>query len=172
MLRLMGRGYTVEEYLVLIDQLRQARPEIALSTDLIVGFPGETEEDHRRTLELIEAVRFASIFAFKYSPRPGTAAIRLKDAIPLEIAGRRLQEVFSAQEAIQRELNQELVGSREQVLVTGWGRHPGHQTGRTPCHRIVHFPHHEEPVALGTIAPVVIEKALPHSLLGRPVTAL
>jgi tRNA-2-methylthio-N6-dimethylallyladenosine synthase len=167
MLRLMGRGYTIEEYLALVELLRRARPEIALSTDLIVGFPGESEEDHRRTLELVETVRFASIFAFKYSPRPGTAAVRLPDEIPLEVADRRLQEVFRSQEAIQHELNRELVGSREQVLVTGWGRQPGHQTGRTPCHRIVHFPHHETPVALGTIAPVVIERALPHSLLGR-----
>jgi tRNA-2-methylthio-N6-dimethylallyladenosine synthase len=120
LLRRMGRGYTAAEYLDLVDQLRRARPATALSTDFIVGFPGETEEDHRLTLELASKVRFASFFAFKYSPRPGTAALQLGEAVETEIADRRLQELFQLQEGIQRELNQGLVGSSLRVLVTGW----------------------------------------------------
>ena len=166
LLKRMGRGYTAAEYLDLVGQLRRARPDTALSTDFIVGFPGETEEDHRLTLELADEVRFASFFAFKYSPRPGTAALQLGDEVPTEIADRRLQELFRLQEGIQRELNESLVGSSLRVLVTGWAKQPGWQTGRTTCHRLVHFPAEPEPVTLGRTTEVTIEKALPHSLLG------
>jgi tRNA-2-methylthio-N6-dimethylallyladenosine synthase len=163
----MGRGYTAAEYLDLVGQLRRARPDTALSTDFIVGFPGETEEDHRLTLELATEVRFASFFAFKYSPRPGTAALQLDDEVATEIADRRLQELFQLQERIQRELNEDLVGSSLRVLVTGWAKQPGWQTGRTTCHRLVHFPAEPEPVTLGRTTEVTIDRALPHSLLAR-----
>lgn len=165
MLKRMGRGYTAAEYRDLVDQLRRARPDTALSTDFIVGFPGETEEDHRLTLELATEVRFASFFAFKYSPRPGTAALQLGDEIPTELADRRLQELFELQKRIQRELNEDLVGSSLRVLVTGWAKQPGWQTGRTTCHRLVHFPAEPEPVTLGRTTEVTIDRALPHSLL-------
>jgi tRNA-2-methylthio-N6-dimethylallyladenosine synthase len=165
MLKRMGRGYTAAEYLDLVDQLRRARPDTALSTDFIVGFPGETEEDHRLTLELATKIRFASFFAFKYSPRPGTAALQLDDEVATEIADRRLQELFHLQERIQRELNEGLVGSSLRVLVTGWAKQPGWQTGRTTCHRLVHFPAEPEPVTLGRTTEVTIDRALPHSLL-------
>jgi tRNA-2-methylthio-N6-dimethylallyladenosine synthase len=164
-LKRMGRGYTAAEYLDLVGQLRRARPDTALSTDFIVGFPGETEEDHRLTLELATEVRFASFFAFKYSPRPGTAALQLDDEVATEIADRRLQELFQLQERIQRELNEGLVGSSLRVLVTGWAKQPGWQTGRTTCHRLVHFPAEPEPVTLGRTTEVTIDRALPHSLL-------
>lgn len=169
-LRRMGRGYTRREYLDLVAQLRTARPDLALSTDLIVGFPGETEEDFQQTLDLMSEVRFGSVFAFKYSPRPGTAAPRLDGAVDPEEASERLQRLFQVQETIQREINESLVGEEFEVLVTGWGRQPGTQTGRTPCHRIVHFPF-EEPVALGSTTRVQVEAALAHSLLGRQVPA-
>src|SRR6185503_21054174 len=98
LLRLMGRGYAIESYLQLVDDLRRVRPGLAVSTDLIVGFPGETEEDHCATLELVERVRFAQLFAFKYSPRPGTAAPRLGvPAVDDEVASRRLQELLALQ---------------------------------------------------------------------------
>ncbi len=170
-LRRMGRGYTVEEYLGLVDRLRAAREGLALSTDLIVGFPGETEEDFRRTLDLVETVRFASVFAFKYSPRPNTAAIRLPaaDEVPREVAGERLQRVFAAQSVIQRELNKELVGRRFDLLVTGWSRRPGYQAGRTDCHRIVHFPVEGAPIQAGTLARILTLEAYDHSLLGQLV---
>jgi tRNA-2-methylthio-N6-dimethylallyladenosine synthase len=166
-LRRMGRGYEIAAYRDLVDQLRRARPDLALSTDLIVGFPGETEEDFEATLELVETVRFASVFAFKYSPRPGTAAPRLGGDIPAEVADRRLQELFGLQEGIQRQLNEALVGSVREVLVTGWGKEAGHLVGRTSCHRIVHFPAEDTAASLGTLLPVTVEEALPHSLRGR-----
>ncbi len=134
-LRRMGRGYTRAEYLDLAGQLRRARPDLALSTDLIVGFPGETEEDFQLTLDLMGEVRFSAIYAFKYSPRPGTAAPRLDGAVDSDVASERLQRLFDLQEGIQREINEGLVGKEFEVLVTGWGKKPGTQTGRTSCHR-------------------------------------
>ena len=171
-LRRMGRGYTVEEYLGLVGRLRAARQGLALSTDLIVGFPGETEDDFRRTLELVETVRFASVFAFRYSPRPDTAAIRLPatDEVPGEVAAERLQRLFAAQTPIQRELNEELVGSSFDLLVTGWSRRPGHQAGRTDCHRIVHFPIPGEPLRPGALTRIRTLEAYDHSLLGEVVS--
>lgn len=165
-LKRMGRGYEIETYRDLVGQLRKARPELALSTDLIVGFPGETDEDFQQTLDLVEETRFASVFAFKYSPRPGTAAPRLDRPVPGAMADERLQALFGVQEPIQRELNQALVGETHQVLVTGYGREPGHLQGRTSCHRIVHFPVDGSPAPLGTLTHVRIEKALSHSLIG------
>ncbi len=171
-LRRMGRGYTVEEYLGLIGRLRAARQGLALSTDLIVGFPGETEDDFQRTLDLVERVGFASVFAFKYSPRPDTAAIRLPaaDEVPREIADDRLQRIFAAQSVIQRTLNEELVGRTFDLLVTGWSRRPGYQAGRTDCHRIVHFPVPEEPLRAGTLTRIRALEAYDHSLRGEVVS--
>jgi tRNA-2-methylthio-N6-dimethylallyladenosine synthase len=166
-LKAMGRGYDRALYLDLVDRLRAARPDVALSTDLIVGFPGETDDDFRQTLALVEEVRFSQLFAFVYSPRPGTAAPRLKlPQVPKEEAERRLQEVFAVQGVIQRQLNEELVGQTREIVITRWGKRPGTQTGRTPCHRLVHFAHGEVPLALGSLARVRIDRALPHSLLG------
>jgi tRNA-2-methylthio-N6-dimethylallyladenosine synthase len=170
-LRRMGRGYSVGSYLGLIDELREARPELALSTDFIVGFPGESDLEFEESLALIEEVQFASIFAFKYSPRPGTAAPNLGDPVCDEVASARLQRLFASQERIQRELNESLLGSTVEVLVTGWGREPGTLTGRTACHRIVHFPMGDSPTLPGSLATVRLERALPHSLLGeRPLS--
>lgn len=166
-LKRMGRGYTVGAFKDLVGQLRQARPDLALSTDLIVGFPGETEGDFEQTRLLVEETGFASIYAFKYSPRPGTAAVQLPDPVDDSIASRRLQKLLQVQESIQRRLNEQLVGSEMDVLVTGWSQQPQLQSGRTACHRIVHFPAEPATHPLGSIAPIVIEKANPHSLLGR-----
>ena len=170
-LRRMARGYTADEYRRLAGALRRARPDLALSTDLIVGFPGETEEEFQRTLELVAELRFASVFAFKYSPRPGTAAPRLPDPVAPEVADRRLQELLGLQQEIQRGLNRELEGRTYDVLVTGWGREPATQIGRTPCHRIVHFPVDGDGAELGELVPVRIERGNPYSLLGRRVAA-
>jgi tRNA-2-methylthio-N6-dimethylallyladenosine synthase len=174
-LRRMGRGYTRARYVDLAAQLRAARPDLALSTDVIVGFPGETEDDFRQTLDLVEETRFATLFAFKYSPRPGTAAPRLDGQVAPEAAGERLQRLFRLQETIQKEINLGLVGKEYDVVVTGWGREPGMQTGRTPCHRIVHFVIGTEPAELGSVTRVRIEGALSHSLragrLGTGVAA-
>jgi tRNA-2-methylthio-N6-dimethylallyladenosine synthase len=168
-LQRMGRGYTREQYLELARQLREARPGLALSTDLIVGFPGETEEDFEQTLSLIREVRFAVIFAFQYSPRPGTAAPRLNDPVAPALAAERLQRLLTLQDSIQKQINEGLVGETFDVLITGWGKQPGTQSGRTSCHRIVHFEAADMPAALGSLTRVEIEKALTHSLLGRRV---
>ncbi len=170
-LRRMGRGYTIGEYLDLARQLRAARPGLALSTDLIVGFPGETAEDFEQTLALVERVRFSSLFAFCYSPRPGTAAPKLDGAVEPEIAQRRLQELLALQIPIQRELNSSLVGEEMEVLVTGGGKEPGAQQGRTACHRIVHF-QPPRPLPLGSLTRVRIETALPHSLRGASLESM
>ncbi|HEX7184768.1 MAG TPA: tRNA (N6-isopentenyl adenosine(37)-C2)-methylthiotransferase MiaB [Thermoanaerobaculia bacterium] len=170
-LRRMGRGYTRGEYVDLVAQLRRARPGLAFSTDIIVGFPGETEEDFQQTLDLVSEVRFATIYAFKYSPRPGTAAPKLDGQVDPQEASERLQRLFAIQEEIQREINQSLVGETFDVVVTGWGKQPGMQTGRTPCHRIVHFQGGEDPASLGSVARIKIDSALSHSLLGQRLFA-
>ena len=170
-LRRMARGYTAAEYRELAVGLRRARPDLALSTDLIVGFPGETEAEFRQTLELVRDLRFSSVFAFKYSPRPGTAAPRLGDDVDSEVADRRLQELLALQQGIQQELNRGLEGEVFDVLVTGWGREASTQSGRTPCHRIVHFPVENGGSPLGQVVPILIERGNPNSLIGRPCTA-
>jgi len=166
-LKRMGRGYEVALYRDLVAQLREARPDLALSTDLIVGFPGETEEDFQQTLALVEETGFSQVYAFKYSPRPFTAAPRLDNHVPDDVASRRLQELFAVQEGIQRSLNEEMVGRTEKVLVTGWGKKPGTQSGRTTCHRVVNFATDGDNAALGSLVTVEIEKGLSHSLVGK-----
>jgi len=168
-LRRMGRGYTVESYLELVERIRAARPDVVFSTDIIVGFPGETEEQYQETVRLLERVRFGTVYAFKYSPRPGTAAPRLAGVVDPDVANRRLNELFAVQTEIQRELNRALVGETFQVIVTGWGKEPGFQTGRTPCHRMVNFDAGSTPADLGTMVEVAIDRAFPHSLVGRRV---
>jgi len=166
-LKRMGRGYQMALYRDLVAQLRDARADLALSTDLIVGFPGESEEDFEATLALVEETGFSQLYAFKYSPRPFTAAPRLDGQVPDDVASRRLQELFALQEGIQRSLNEAMVGKTETVLVTGWGKKPGTQSGRTTCHRVVNFDTGGEAAELGRLATVEIERALSHSLVGR-----
>lgn len=175
-LRRMGRGYTVAEYRALVGELREARRDLALSTDIIVAFPGETESDFEETLALLAQIRFASVFAFKYSPRPGTAALRLEGNVGLEVADHRLQALFRLQNRIQLELNQELVGRDMEVLVTGHGKQPGSLVCRTGCHRVVHLPAGSQVAAgaesaarPGGILSVRIARAFPHSLLAAPI---
>lgn len=170
LLKLMGRGYEVALYDEVVAGLRAAKPGLTLSTDIIVGFPGETEEDHRETLALIERTRFGWVYAFKYSPRPHTAAPRLAvPEVPDAVASRRLQELFEVQQQIGLELNQELVGSEVEVLVTGHGNERGQQSGRTPCHRVVNFPIAVAPARMGELVTVQVEHASPYSLVGSRV---
>ena len=169
-LRRMGRGYEIESYLRLVEALRKARPEIAISTDLIVGFPGESDEDHAASIRLLQEVRHSALFAFRYSPRPGTAALRLSDPeVPEPVAEARLQELLAVQNAIQREVNSALVGSEHEVLVTGHGRESDTFAGRTPCHRIVHFRAPSAACRPGGITRVRVVRALDHSLIGEAI---
>ena len=166
-LRRMGRGYDIASFRRLVSDLRQARPTIAISTDLIVGFPGETEEDFEQTLALVSELRFSALFAFCFSPRPGTAALRLLDeAVPSAVASDRLQRLLDLQNRIQAEVNSALVGREMEVLVTGFGKLPGKLAGRTSCHRIVHFDGGEAALRPGTMARLQITRSHPHSLLG------
>ncbi len=169
-LRRMGRGYTRASYLELVGELRRARPTVALSTDIIVGFPGESDADFAATLDLLRDVRFAAVYAFCYSPRPGTAALKLADsAVPEAVAQARLQALFALQAEIQTELHAEFVGREIEVLVTGWAKAPGVLTGRTDCNRIVQFAAPDIPAATpraGTLARVAITRTHAHSLIG------
>ena len=171
-LRRMGRGYSRESYLDLVVELRLARPTIALSTDIIVGFPGETAADFAATLDLLREVRFAAVYAFCYSPRPGTAALKLADsAIPEVLAQARLQQLFTLQSAIQAELHAGFVGQEIEVLVTGWAKAPGVLTGRTSCNRIVQFPASDIAAGgiprSGSLTRVRITRTHAHSLIGE-----
>ncbi len=174
-LRRMGRGYTRASYVELVGELRRARPTIALSTDIIVGFPGESEADFAATLDLLRDVRFAAVYAFCYSPRPGTAALKLADsAVPEPVAQARLQALFALQAEIQAELHGEFVGREIEVLVTGWAKAPGVLTGRTGCNRIVQFAAPDTPAATprsGALARVAITRTHAHSLIGALLPA-
>ncbi len=164
MLAAMNRRHTVAEYLALVERLRVARPDMALSSDFIVGHPGETEADFEATLELIRTVRFASAFSFKYSPRPGTPAAGLGQKVDDETADRRLQTLQALLRAQTTEFNESKSGQTVDVLFTHVGRQPGQIGGRTPWLQPVHVLGPES--LIGRIVPVIIADARPNSLNG------
>jgi tRNA-2-methylthio-N6-dimethylallyladenosine synthase len=166
----MKRRYDSRGYRQTVDRLRLAVPGIALSSDFIAGFPGETEEDFDATLELVRQVGFASIFGFTYSPRPGTAAARWAGAtaVPEEIAAERLQRLLALQASLQHEAHAGLVGSLDEVLVEELGR-DGQARGRTPANRIVHFSAGEDGPRPGSYVRVRITRGLPNSLRAERV---
>lgn len=165
-LRRMKRLYTRERYLEIIASIRREIPSIAFSTDVIVGFPGETEEDFQQTLTLIEEIRFGSIFAFKYSPRPGTPATRLKDHVPDQVATDRINRLFAVQERIEQEFLQSWVGKVMPVLVEGPSRNdPSMFSGRTDHKVTVNFA--ASAAAVGAVVPVLISQAQHHTLRGE-----
>lgn len=163
-LREMRRGHTRAEYLERIDLLRSRVPELALSSDVIVGYPGETEQDFLESLEVLDQVGFDSLFSFMYSPRPGTTAGRQPDDVPDEEKRRRLRELSERQQRAQKERNERRVGLCEEVLVDTLDG-PGRLSGRTPHFRIVHFDGPEG--LLGRAAVVEVTGAGPNSLTGR-----
>ncbi len=161
----MNRGYTRARYISRIEYLRKAVPGIAFSTDLIVGFPGETDDDFQATLSLLREVEYDQIYAFAYSRRPGTVAALLDESPGDEVRRERLQTLLSAQETIQRRHNEALLGRSFEVLVDGQGRlDNGLMKGRTRCNRIVHFP---GPSRRGDFVDVRIIRANAHSLIGE-----
>ncbi|MFM7608709.1 MAG: TRAM domain-containing protein, partial [Alphaproteobacteria bacterium] len=135
----MNRGHTAAEYLCLIEKLRAARPDLALSSDFIAGHPGERDADHRATLKLIEDIGFASAFSFRYSARPGTPAAGMAGAVDEAVADARLQEIQALLRDQQYRFNQSRAGMEIPVLVAGFGRHPGQMAGRSPWLQPVHF---------------------------------
>ena len=169
----MKRGYTTLEYKSTIRKLRAVRPDISLSTDFIVGFPGETAEDHARTMKLIEDIGFDASFSFIYSARPGTPAAALPDDTPQEVKLARLQELQAAIEEDVRRISASRVGTVQRILVEGPSRKdPSELMGRTECNRIVNFPGGPNAARLvGQMIDVTITSALPHSLRGEVVVA-
>jgi tRNA-2-methylthio-N6-dimethylallyladenosine synthase len=137
----MQRQYSREEYLERIAWLKQARRDIAISTDIIVGFPGETEADFEETLRFLQEVRFDSLFSFKYSPRPNTSALALDGHLPEEEKGRRLTILQNEQRAIQIRRHSDLVGSTQEAAVEGYNRATGQWIGRTSQNRVVNLTH-------------------------------
>ncbi len=166
----MNRGYTAEAYLEKVARLRRTCPEIALSSDVIVGFPGETEQDFRKTMELIEEVRFDNLFSFCYSDRPNTRASGFADKVDPETASARLFELQGRQAEITLGKNLAEVGSIREVLVEGPSKASnGQMSGRTSQNKIVNF---EAPVSsTGKILEVRIDFAYSHSLGGEAISA-
>jgi tRNA-2-methylthio-N6-dimethylallyladenosine synthase len=162
----MNRGYTRARYVELITELKETVPEIALSTDLIVGFPGETEEDFARTVEAVEEVGYDNVFAFRYSRRPGTPAAEMADQVPEAVKAERNTRVLEAAVRVGAARSQRLVGREMEVLVDGASRKDAAQaSGRTRCNRVVNFDAAGRDLA-GEIVHVRITEALPHSLRG------
>ena len=138
-LRAMNRSHSAETYLAILEKMRAARSDIALSGDFIVGFPGETEEDFNATLQIVDAVRYASAYSFKYSPRPGTPAATMEDQIPREIMDDRLQRLQARIDEHQLAFNRSKTGEDTEVLIERKGRHQGQMIGRSPWLQSVHI---------------------------------
>ena len=163
----MNRGYSRTEYLQLVRALRAALPGLLLSTDIIVGFPGETERDFADTCRVLEEVRFANIFSFRYSPRPLTAAGRMADDVPRDVKRRRLVELQNLQKGIQLEVNRSFIGRDLTVLCTGAGpKHDGRLSGRTEGGQVVNFSSPRD--LTGEFVTVRILDCGPYSLHGEP----
>ncbi|HHF7366557.1 TPA: tRNA (N6-isopentenyl adenosine(37)-C2)-methylthiotransferase MiaB [Legionella bozemanae] len=169
-LGLMKRGYTALEFKSKIRKLRKVRPDIRLSTDIIVGFPGETDKDFQDTMDLVHEIGFDTSFSFIYSPRPGTPAANLPDDTPMEVKKQRLQILQNRLVLQASRYSQSMVGSTQKILVTGHSKKDSQQlSGRTECNRVVNFdgPAH----LIGQFVEVQINDALPNSLRGRLITA-
>ena len=168
----MKRGYTAIEYKSTIRKLRAVRPQLSLSSDFIVGFPGETEEDHQKTLKLIEDVGFDASFSFVFSPRPGTPAANLQDDTPQALKLKRLQQLQALLEVNVQRISASRVGKTQTILVEGPSRKSAAELmGRTECNRIVNFdggPASDRLV--GQMIDLEITQALPHSLRGAVLT--
>ena len=184
-LKKMNRNYTREIYQEKVAALRDACPDIAITSDMIVGFPGETQSDFQDTLDLIRAIEFDGLFAFAYSDRPGVPASRFREKINTAEKKERLQTLLNLQEQVTKKQNQALIGATELVLVEGISKKQEstdtsdgdeHQqwTGRTSTNKIVNFTWNQSAaspahMAVGTLLTIKIEKAFSHSLLGKPL---
>jgi tRNA-2-methylthio-N6-dimethylallyladenosine synthase len=165
-LKRMVRRYTVERFLGVVEAVRRAMPDIALSTDVIVAFPGETDEEYEATLELMRTVRFDDAFLYKYSPREGTPATRLpgSDFVPETIGQARLVRLIQVQRAIQAEINRSEVGRVEEVLVERMAKSDGDVLGRTERNKVVAFP--GEPSLVGSFVPVRLDRTTGATFVG------
>ena len=161
----MNRGHGVDRYLRLVEALRAAQPEIALSSDFIVGFPGETEADFEATLALVREVEFAQAFSFKYSPRPGTPAADREDRVPAEVAAERLSRLQDLLDEQKRRFNASTIGRTLPVLFEKRGRYPGQVAGRTPFMQWLHV--EGEEALIGTVAEATVTEASANGLGGE-----
>ena len=162
----MNRGYTRERYLDLIAELREAVPDVALSTDLIVGFPGETEADFEATLEMVERIAYDNVFVFRYSPRPGTPAAAMPDQVELAVKAERNSRLLSVAGRAAAARSARLAGQTVEVLVDGRAKKNVQELcGRTRCNRVVNF-EADARVAVGNVVAIHITDVLPHSLRG------
>jgi len=165
-LKAMNRSHSVDSYLRILDKVRAVRPDIALSGDFIVGFPGETEAEFEDTVRLIEQVGYAQCFSFKYSPRPGTPAAELDGQIPLAVMDERLQRLQAAVNSAQLGFNQASIGRRCKVLVERKGKLPGQWLGKSPWLQSVHL---IGGAAIGDLVEVDLVAAGPNALTGQLV---
>jgi len=165
----MRRRHTSDDYRRLVDRLRASRPELVVTTDLIVGFPGETDADFQDTLRLMRDIEFVDSFSFKYSPRPGTTAAEFADQVPALVAQARLEELQELQRGFTLAAQQARVGETVEILVEGESRRGGNQrAGRDPFHRVINFSTGSEcPPAPGSLILVKIVDATPHSMIGE-----
>ncbi len=162
----MKRGHTALEYKAKIRRLREMRPDICISSDFIIGFPGETDEDFEQTMKLIEEIGFDQSFSFIYSPRPGTPAASLPDDVPQEVKKARLARLQAKINEQAREISEAMVGSVQKVLVEGVSRKSEHEvSGRTENNRVVNFP--ADKAVIGKFVEVRITEAYPNSLRGE-----
>ena len=169
MLKRMNRGYTIERFKELVSYVRQKMPDVALTTDLITGFPGETEEMHQETLKLLKDIRFDSAYTFIYSPRTGTPAARMTDQIDDETKHRRLQELMDVQNEISLELNEEMEGKTYTIIVEGPSKQDENTWyGRTSTNKMILFPY-EEGVKVGDTLAAKVETAQTWVLKGTLV---
>jgi tRNA-2-methylthio-N6-dimethylallyladenosine synthase len=163
----MRRGYTREEFLAIPGRLRESRPDIAITSDLIVGFPGETREDFERTLSAMREARFVDSYSFKYSPRPGTSALELEGEVPPDEAQDRLVSLQQLQRQLTLEHHRSRIGTRTRILVEGPSQKAGkgleQVCGRDPWHRLVNVPGR---APAGDFLDVEIVEATPRSLIG------
>jgi len=167
-LRAMARTYTRDEYLEKIAMLRKARREISLTTDLIVGFPGETENDFEETLSLLDVAQYDGAFSFKYSPRPNTPSLKMQDVIPEEEKSRRLAVLIEKQREIQRARNERLIGRTFEVMVEGKSRKEHQWSGHTSSNKVMNFTSRAQE-SLGDYVQVKVVAVTPNSLVGERV---
>ena len=165
-LRAMNRSHTTSSYLAIIERVRAARPDIALSGDFIVGFPGESDAEFEDTLKIVAHVNYAQAYSFKYSPRPGTPAAQMDDQVPAELMDERLQRLQALLNEQQLAFNRATVGRRTSVLLERRGKEPGQLIGKSPWLQSVHL---ETDASLGDLVKVEILSAGPNSLAGEHV---
>jgi tRNA-2-methylthio-N6-dimethylallyladenosine synthase len=166
----MHRGYTAERYLARLADARAAIADLAVTTDIIVGFPGETDDDFERTLEVVAAAEYDSAYTFLFSPRPGTEAFDMVDRfVPADVAADRFERLRVVVERSALAKHEARAGRTEEVIVEGPSRKdPAFLTGRTGQNKLVHF-HSDVPVAAGSFADVTITRGAPHHLTGTLV---